>query len=184
MNDIEDLFAITNEAGIFRYFPTKTPWTVEKTERSIFHQIQHWDKFGYGQMAVTLARNSGQLMGWCGLEFLPETNENEVGYLLSKAFWGKGYATEAARESVEFWVGNNCIERDHRIDRPRRTLLRKRYCRNAGWHSHGVKSSFGMEMIRYAIQLSRAGKIKDRRRLTAVTISGFCQHLESFYFSP
>lgn len=73
MNDREALLAITQEPGIFQYFPTKSAWGMEKVERSIQHQTNHWQTFRYGQMAVTL-RETGQLMGWCGLEFLPDTN--------------------------------------------------------------------------------------------------------------
>ena len=150
MNDIDDLFAITNEPDIFRYFPTKTPWTVEKTERSIFHQIQHWDKFGYGQMAVTLAE-TGQLMGWCGLESLPETNETEVGYLLSKAFWGKGYATEAAKESVKFGVENVGLKEIIGLTDPE-NIASQKVLQKCGMTFTRRQVYFGMEMFRYAIQ--------------------------------
>ena len=150
MNDIEDLFAITNETDIFRYFPTKTGWTIEKTERSIFHQIQHWDKYGYGQMAVTLA-DSGQLMGWCGLEFLPETNETEVGYLLSKAFWGKGYATEAAKESVKFGVENVGLKEIIGLTDPE-NIASQKVLQKCGMTFTRCQVYFGMEMFRYAIQ--------------------------------
>ena len=150
MNDIEDLFAITNETDIFRYFPTKTGWTIEKTERSIFHQIQHWDKYGYGQMAVTLA-DSGQLMGWCGLEFLPETNETEVGYLLSKAFWGKGYATEAAKESVKFGVENVGLKEIIGLTDPE-NIASQKVLQKCGMTFTRRQVYFGMEMFRYSIQ--------------------------------
>jgi ribosomal-protein-alanine N-acetyltransferase len=150
MNDIEDLFAITNEADIFRYFPTKTPWTVEKTERSIFHQTQHWKKFGYGQMAVMLA-DSSQLMGWCGLEFLPETNETEVGYLLSKAFWGKGYATEAAKESVKFGVENVGLKEIVGLTDPD-NIASQKVLQKCGMTFTRRQIYFGVEMLRFAIQ--------------------------------
>lgn len=150
MNDIEDLFAITNETDIFRYFPTKTGWTIEKTERSIFHQIQHWDKYGYGQMAVTLT-DSGKLMGWCGLEFLPETNETEVGYLLSKAFWGKGYATEAAKESVKFGVENVGLKEIIGLTDPE-NIASQKVLQKCGMTFTRRQVYFGMEMFRYAIQ--------------------------------
>jgi ribosomal-protein-alanine N-acetyltransferase len=42
------------------------------------------------------------MIGWCGLQFLPETKEVEVGFLISKAFWGQGLTTEAARSSLLF----------------------------------------------------------------------------------
>lgn len=150
MNDIEDLFAITNETDIFRYFPTKIGWTIEKTERSIFHQIQHWDKYGYGQLAVTLA-DSGQLMGWCGLEFLPETNETEVGYLLSKAFWGKGYATEAAKVSVKFGIENIGLKEIIGLTDPE-NIASQKVLQKCGMTFTRRQVYFGMEMFRYAIQ--------------------------------
>ena len=39
-----------------------------------------------------------EFAGWCGLWQLKETGEFEVGYAVAKDFWGKGYATEAAKE--------------------------------------------------------------------------------------
>ncbi|MBI3163896.1 MAG: GNAT family N-acetyltransferase [Chloroflexi bacterium] len=150
MDDIEELFAITNEADIFRYFPTRTGWTVEKTERSIFHQTQHWEKFGYGQMAVTLTE-SGQLMGWCGLEFLPETNETEVGYLLSKSFWGLGYATEASKESVRFGVEKAGLREIIGLTDPENVASQK-VLQKCGMAFTRRQVYFGMEMFRFAIQ--------------------------------
>jgi ribosomal-protein-alanine N-acetyltransferase len=43
-----------------------------------------------------------ELAGWAGLQYLPELDETEVGFLLDKSFWGRGYATEAARASLKF----------------------------------------------------------------------------------
>jgi ribosomal-protein-alanine N-acetyltransferase len=40
--------------------------------------------------------------GWCGLQFLPETAEVEVAYLLGPSHWGRGLATEAAKASLEY----------------------------------------------------------------------------------
>ena len=47
-------------------------------------------------------RSKGKLIGWNGLQFLPETEEVEVGYLLGKAFWRQGLATEGAKASVRY----------------------------------------------------------------------------------
>jgi RimJ/RimL family protein N-acetyltransferase len=41
-------------------------------------------------------------MGFCGLQFLDNTPEIEVGYRLARRFWGMGFATEAARESLRY----------------------------------------------------------------------------------
>ena len=98
--DAEALFQILQEPGILQYFPPTT-FTIEKTLRYINHQTKHWQEHGYGHWAVTL-KEGGGVIGWDGLEYLPETDENEVAYLLSHQAWGCGYATEAAAAALKF----------------------------------------------------------------------------------
>jgi RimJ/RimL family protein N-acetyltransferase len=98
--DATALCQILQEPGILQYFPPTT-FTLEKTLRYIVHQNKHWQERGYGHWAVTL-KESGGLIGWDGLEYLPETDEDEVAYLLSHKAWGCGYATEAASAAVKF----------------------------------------------------------------------------------
>jgi RimJ/RimL family protein N-acetyltransferase len=43
-----------------------------------------------------------EFIGWCGLKYLPETNEVDLGYRFMKKFWGNGYATEAALACIEY----------------------------------------------------------------------------------
>lgn len=47
-------------------------------------------------------KSDSSFIGWCGLHFLPVTNETEVGYLLGESWWGKGYATETATASLQY----------------------------------------------------------------------------------
>ncbi|HAX70178.1 MAG TPA: GNAT family N-acetyltransferase [Anaerolineales bacterium] len=151
MNDREALLAITQEPGIFQYFPTKSAWGMEKVERSIQHQTNHWQTFRYGQMAVTL-RETGQLMGWCGLEFLPDTNETEVGYLLGHAFWGKGYATEAARVCVEFGKSEIGLKEIIGLTDPL-NVASQRVLEKCGLAFTRRQVYFGMEMFRFSNQV-------------------------------
>jgi ribosomal-protein-alanine N-acetyltransferase len=52
-----------------------------------------------------LERESGEFVGRSGFG-LTETDEVEVGYLLHKKFWGKGYATEILTELLQ-WAKQN-----------------------------------------------------------------------------
>lgn len=150
MDDAQVLFPIVQEPNIFQYFPTKDAWALEKVERYIYHQIHHWEKFGYGHWAVTLVE-SGQLMGWCGLEFLPDTNETEVGYLLSSAFWGKGYATEAASVSVQFGKKEIGLSEIIGLTDPL-NIASQRVLEKSGLAFTRRQVYFGMEMFRFATQ--------------------------------
>jgi ribosomal-protein-alanine N-acetyltransferase len=105
--DAVTLHQIYQHEGVLQYFPNPTPPPLEKVERFVASQQTHWEKYGYGNWAIVPAGGS-DLIGWAGLQFLPETNETEVGYLLDRPFWGKGYATEAARASLQF--GFECFD--------------------------------------------------------------------------
>lgn len=103
--DAASLHRIYQAEGVLQYFPNPTPPPLEKVERFIAYQQVHWEKYGYGNWAVAV-QGISELIGWAGLQFLPETEETEVGYLLDKSCWGKGYATEAARRSLDYGFEN------------------------------------------------------------------------------
>lgn len=148
--DEDALFAITQEKDIFKYFPTKSAWSMEKVEKYIRYQAGHWDEFGYGHWAVTLT-GTGQVMGWCGLEYLPETDETEVGYLLSNIYWGKGYATEAAQASVNFGKEKAKLREIIGLTDPL-NIASQRVLEKSGLTFTRRQVYFGMEMFRFATQ--------------------------------
>jgi len=65
------------------------------------------------QLAVTL-RSTGELIGNVGLrQSIPAAHEAEIGYELSPASWGCGYATEAARAMLAFGFSARGLHRIH-----------------------------------------------------------------------
>ena len=63
--------------------------------------IPQYTLYNHGRWAVNL-KDGLQFIGWCGLKYVAERNEVDLGYRLMKKFWGKGYATEAAFASLEY----------------------------------------------------------------------------------
>ena len=94
--DIDALSLILNDPDVMRYSLDGV-----KTRSQTFHFIDniiyYSQKYGFSLYAV-IAKEQQQLIGFCGL--LPwkfeGQNEVEIGYRLAKAYWEKGYATEAA----------------------------------------------------------------------------------------
>lgn len=111
-SDAERLHRINQSEGVLRYFPISSPPPLEKVQRFIAGQQAHWEKYGYGNWAI-LPHGERKIIGWAGLQYLPELMETEVGFLLDRPFWGKGYATQAAQASVDF--GFQSIHLDHII---------------------------------------------------------------------
>lgn len=66
-------------------------------------QISRYEKWGFGLWAVVL-KETDEMIGQCGLTMQPWKEEEvlEVGYLLQRNYWHKGYATEAARACKKY----------------------------------------------------------------------------------
>jgi ribosomal-protein-alanine N-acetyltransferase len=108
--DVDALHDVLSERDVHRYFPRTDPPTREQVEKIIARQLAHWEKHNCGWWAVIL-RESQKLIGWCGLQFLPEFDEVEVAYLLGGPYWGQGLATEAAWAAVQFGFRSLGLER-------------------------------------------------------------------------
>lgn len=108
--DAHTLHDIHQMDGVLKYFPNPSPPPFEKVENFIIGQKEHWATHGYGNWGILLYGEK-EIIGWAGLQYLPELDETEVGFLLSPSHWGKGYATEAARASLQF--GFERLNLDH-----------------------------------------------------------------------
>jgi RimJ/RimL family protein N-acetyltransferase len=115
----------------------------------------HWDEHGYGWWALSLA-DGDRLMGWCGLNFLPETDEVELKYLLAEAFWGKGIATEASRVSLTYALTDTEIDPIIGLVHPE-NIASQRVLEKVGMSLLDRKEYFGMTCLRYVIQREALG---------------------------
>lgn len=66
-------------------------------------QQERYRSDGFGLWAIA-DRASGEVLGDCGItrQRIEDDEVLEVGYHLRRAAWGRGYATEAARASMEW----------------------------------------------------------------------------------
>lgn len=96
---------------VMRYFPSVI--TEEQSNIVVTRLQAHLDKWGWGFWAAEL-RATGQFIGFIGLlvpnENVPAYPCVEVGWRLAPEFWGKGYATEGARTSLDFAFDNLGLE--------------------------------------------------------------------------
>ena len=63
--------------------------------------FQDYATYGYGRFACVW-KESGAVIGFSGVKYVPEIGETELGYRFMPEFWGLGLATEAGRASIEF----------------------------------------------------------------------------------
>jgi ribosomal-protein-alanine N-acetyltransferase len=156
--DVDPLHRILSEEGVLAYFPNPSPPARDGVARLISAQGAHWAEHGYGWWAVALrqAEEAGALLGWCGLGYLPETNEVEISYLLGKTSWGHGYATEAAQASVRFGFEVTAADEIVGIVHPENAASR-RVIEKLGMCFTRRAVYFGMDCERYALPRGEKG---------------------------
>jgi len=153
--DVDPMFRLMGEPDVLRYFPPAPPLTRERVERMVGRLLRHWDELGYGLWAVE-ARSGGALMGRCGLQRIPETEEVEIDFLLGKPFWGHGFATEAASAGLDYARTALVAPRIVGIVHPE-NLASRRVLEKIGMRFAERARYFGMDVHRYVVEWPRAG---------------------------
>ena len=94
--DLDEYVALFHDAEVLRFIGDGTAATREEVvawhERTLRrNETEGWDM-------RTVRRHDGTFVGRCGIAVhdLDHGVEHEVGYIIAREHWGKGYATEAA----------------------------------------------------------------------------------------
>jgi ribosomal-protein-alanine N-acetyltransferase len=154
-DDADALHCAMHGRDVMRYFPNAQPPSRRRVSAIIAHQLEHWRDHGYGWWAVEM-RDTGAFAGWCGLQFLAETGEIEVAYMLGREFWGRGLATEAALAAIEFGFDELRLDEIVALVHPENTRSR-RVIEKLGMAFIAEAVYFGMTVRRYVLTSSGAG---------------------------
>jgi len=73
------------------------PLNESESWRAMASAVGHWVLKGYGPYAIE-CKESNRVCGIAGLWFPNDWPEPEIKWGLVRSYWGRGYATEAARE--------------------------------------------------------------------------------------
>lgn len=76
---------------------------------------RHRSEFQRGEALnfALVLRGGGELCGSCGLMINARDANAELGYWIGRPYWGRGYATEAAREVVRYGFEQLWLHRIH-----------------------------------------------------------------------
>ena len=101
LDDVRIMYRLSTDPDVIKYADTPAKDMAEAKQRLIDGPLFDYEKYGYGRFAVEL-KESGEVIGFCGIKYLPEIDLPEVGYRYLKEYWGRGIGTEAAQACVEF----------------------------------------------------------------------------------
>jgi ribosomal-protein-alanine N-acetyltransferase len=153
--NMSDLDALTE---IYQH-PLVAQWigahTREDVERELGQHIETQATLGFSFWAIE-DRASGRLIGDCGLQPLEHRGpEVELGYDLHPSAWGRGLATEAAREVVRRAFGPLSLEHIVAVVKPE-NVASQRVLEKAGLRHTGTREAYDEQMLLY--EADRSGR--------------------------
>jgi RimJ/RimL family protein N-acetyltransferase len=162
LSDLPALGAFYGDPEVMRYIGAGGPLDAAQSRGSLERMIASFEAQGFGQLAVDRIED-GVFMGRCGLLFwdtatwsptlvLDATGpvEVEVGYLLGRGYWGRGYATEAATAVRDWALASLGLKRLIALIRAENEASIG-VARKLGMEPDGEVEIFGRPAMRYAL---------------------------------
>lgn len=143
---------------VMRYIP-RGPWRSDDVEpgflRMIAFRHAQWQSAGFGMWAIVL-KQTGVVIGHCGLQRLESVDEIEVFYLLDKPYWNQGIASEAALATLRF-AAEHDLKNIVAVAMPENGAS-QRVMAKVGMTNVGRAQHYGFELVKYAMTSTRAAE--------------------------
>ena len=102
LNDAEAVFAYASDSEVSRYTLWETHRSIEDSRAFLEFATQKYENGGEPDWGIVY-RGNGCLVGACGLvNWEAEHARAEVGFVLSREYWGRGLMSEAVRAILRF----------------------------------------------------------------------------------
>ena len=141
-----ELYELDSDPRVMRYIGSGRPSTREQIDAAMQRLPRAYALYpGLGTWRAT-RRDTGDFIGWFALKYVPGTAEVEVGYRLRHGAWGRGFATEVARELVRYGFDDLGLQRIIGVTHPdnlaSQRVLQKIGLTDIGWghyYGHAVR---------------------------------------------
>lgn len=148
-DDLAALIEMRSDSEVNKYLGGTRLQNPEAIEKRMQFYMDCYEKNGYG-MCIIIWKETGEEIGWSGLQPLEETGEIEVGYGMVKNFWGKGIGFETAMGWLKFGFEDAGLERIVAVAEPENTGS-WRIMEKCGMKRERTELHYGMECVYYGI---------------------------------
>ena len=99
VDDAQSFYDLNADPEVVKYTGDK-PFVNLAEAKSFLENYNQYQLYGYGRWAV-IEKQNGKFLGWCGLKYMPDIDEIDLGYRFFRKYWNYGYATETAKACIE-----------------------------------------------------------------------------------
>lgn len=147
--DLPLLIEMRSDPEVNRYLGGTRLQNPEAIAKRLEFYVECHEKFGYG-MTIVICKETGEEIGWSGLQPLEDTGEIEVGYGMIKKFWGRGIGLETADGWLEYGFNVVKLDRIVALADPENTGS-WRIMGKLGMTREKIESHYGMDCVFYVI---------------------------------
>lgn len=144
LDDLEDVYAYSSDEQVTRYLRWGPHASLEQTESYIRGVLQEYRQGRDGTWGIEY-RASGHVVGAIHLMAISTQHRKaEIGFLLSRAYWGRGLMVEALLSVLKYAiedVGLNRVEAFCLVD----NFGGKRVLEKAGMRKEGVLREYALQ---------------------------------------
>ena len=102
LSDLDDLYEYASDPGIDRYVPWEHYKNIEEARENLNEFLAEYEQDGLGAWGIE-HRADKKLIGIINTSIPHPINRRvEMGYTISRAYWGQGLATEAVQALIGF----------------------------------------------------------------------------------
>lgn len=151
--DLGPLHEIWGDRDVMRYVGAGNAYAkdVDESEGRLARVLAHQERHGFS-LWVVADRERGTVLGDCGLiQFAFRGPEVELAYRLGKAYWGRGYATEAAAAWTERGLGDLGLETIVAVTHPENEAS-QRVLEKVGFRYEGPHLYEGVRMRQFRVR--------------------------------
>jgi ribosomal-protein-alanine N-acetyltransferase len=147
--DAEQMHEVYSDPSTYEYIGADPAQSVEETFDRIEGKAAHQAEHGFSLWSL-VERESGRVVGHCGIQMLEGGPEVELGYALARAARGRGYATEAGRACLRYGFEDVGLDRIVAVAWPENAASRG-VMEKLGMRLVGPGRHYGSETVLYAI---------------------------------
>jgi [ribosomal protein S5]-alanine N-acetyltransferase len=102
LNDVQDVFNYASEPDVSRFVPWEAHQSIEDSYNFINYILKQYEEGKLAPWAIELKQNKKVIGTIDFVAWFPHHFRAEIGFILSKEYWGMGLMVEAAAKVIQF----------------------------------------------------------------------------------